>query len=304
MSNRPEVSLIIPIYNGADTLSDLIKRAINALESLAESFEIILVDDDSNRQTKDALQKIQNKHSFIQVHTLPTNRGMVHATMFGITKAHGNWLATIDDDLQYDPADLHLLKAVLKGEKRLVFGVPKQRMHGRIHGVLAQLGAFVFHRIYFRKYAEVVFFSTFRLMHASVFKSEDGIRNLFHIWEIDPTSMTHVEVSHQARMKGKSGHNFYRLLRHYRPFLLRMMRQTALVLIFIASLFSFYFFLSGGTTTADYHALLAGMPFERARNSLFLFAGTVLSIFLMIFLISDWLIDAKSRFKFEQISEE
>jgi glycosyltransferase involved in cell wall biosynthesis len=105
------VSVILPIYNEAENLQELLPELSATLEGLGRSYEIVIVDDGST----DRIGKVTDGLSGpkFQVIRLRRNSGQTAALMAGIRFSNGDVLITMDGDLQNDPADIPSLLAKL-----------------------------------------------------------------------------------------------------------------------------------------------------------------------------------------------
>ncbi|SHN09813.1 glycosyltransferase family 2 protein [Polaribacter sp. KT 15] len=104
-SKTPKVSVVIPCYNDKDYIIETIDSVLN---QSYQDFEVIIVDDGSNNETKDFLRKINNdKVSILE----QKNRGLSNARNNGFKKARGEYILTIDSDDTLDASFLR--KAVL-----------------------------------------------------------------------------------------------------------------------------------------------------------------------------------------------
>ena len=112
-----KLSIIIPSFNEAATLPEIIKR-INQVKLKVEK-EVIVVDDGSTDGTKKKLAKIKG---ILKVF-LKKNQGKGAAIRAGLNKATGDYILVQDADLEYDPNDIQsLLDPVLEGKAEVVYG--------------------------------------------------------------------------------------------------------------------------------------------------------------------------------------
>lgn len=116
------LSVVIPAKNEARTLAQLIGEIVRALRPLIQAaqadltgFEIIVVDDASTDSTQRVLWDLTLLYPELRGFRLAKSAGQSAATMAGICLAKGDWIATLDADLQNDPSDLVLLWKLLPG---------------------------------------------------------------------------------------------------------------------------------------------------------------------------------------------
>ncbi len=116
------LSVVVPAKDEAASLPQLIDEIALALRSLCDGglrrparFEIIVVDDASTDQTSSVLKGLAADYPELRGVVLEAGVGQSSATMAGIRAARGDWIATLDADLQNDPADLVGLWEALPG---------------------------------------------------------------------------------------------------------------------------------------------------------------------------------------------
>jgi glycosyltransferase involved in cell wall biosynthesis len=128
--NRTVLSVIIPVYNEAATVANVVHR----LRSVSLNLQLVAVDDassDGSGATLDDL-KVQGLLDFVVHH--PRNLGKGAAIRTGISVASGDIIVIQDADLEYDPEDLpRLIQPIVDGKADAVFG---SRFLGSEHRVL------------------------------------------------------------------------------------------------------------------------------------------------------------------------
>lgn len=118
MQTNHTLSIIIPIYNEEDNITPLIDRVYEGLTDFALPWELILVDDGSSDNSMERMeQERERRGNHIQVLELQRNYGQTAAMQAGIDHAKGTLLATLDGDLQNDPADIPRMVEKLLDEK-------------------------------------------------------------------------------------------------------------------------------------------------------------------------------------------
>jgi glycosyltransferase involved in cell wall biosynthesis len=127
MSDRPLVSVVVPIFNGADLVAPCQAALSPVLDRIAGGAEVLYVDDGSSDGTLDALREAQAKDARVRIVELAANFGQHAAFTAGFEHARGRYLVTMDADLQCDPADIPQLLAPLEHGYDLVSGVRRER---------------------------------------------------------------------------------------------------------------------------------------------------------------------------------
>ncbi|MEO8038794.1 MAG: glycosyltransferase family 2 protein [Betaproteobacteria bacterium] len=101
-----QVSIVIPIYNEADNLADLVTQVHDAIAPTGRSFELICVDDGSRDGSARKLESLALERPWLKPVYLIRNYGQSTALQAGFDVAEGDYVVTLDGDLQNDPADM------------------------------------------------------------------------------------------------------------------------------------------------------------------------------------------------------
>ncbi len=120
----PAVSVIVPAFRTAHTLEAAID---SILKQTLQDFEILLVEDHSEDDTLRVAQELAARDPRITLFALEHNRGQAHALNYGIARARGQWIATLDADDVYLPERLATL--VECGEREGVEMVADNQRH-------------------------------------------------------------------------------------------------------------------------------------------------------------------------------
>lgn len=120
MSAGVILSVILPVYNEAESLPLLWKELGEVLPGLAESAEVIFVDDGSTDGSADVVHTLAKDEPRIRLLRFEANAGLSAAFYAGFQAARGRIIATMDSDLQSDPRDLAALMARLQDADAVV----------------------------------------------------------------------------------------------------------------------------------------------------------------------------------------
>ena len=103
---RPEISIVIPLRDEEDNVEPLIRELTSVMATVGRPYEVILVDDGSEDATFGRLQRLQGSDPQLRVIQFERNFGQTAAFAAGFAHARGDFVVTLDGDLQNDPADI------------------------------------------------------------------------------------------------------------------------------------------------------------------------------------------------------
>lgn len=136
MTSSGGISVIIPLYNEAESIGPLFEQLCPVLRSLSRPYEVILVDDGSEDGTASAMSRIAGTDQHVRLITLRRNFGQTAALMAGIDHAAGEIIVPMDGDGQNDPADIPALLAKLEEGYDVVSGWRQGRQDAPIRRTL------------------------------------------------------------------------------------------------------------------------------------------------------------------------
>jgi glycosyltransferase involved in cell wall biosynthesis len=126
---RPKISAVVTVYNEEPNIKPLVEQLTAALQGL--EYEIVYVDDGSTDGTLRELYSID--HPRLKVVELRKNYGQSSALMAGIEAAEGEFISTMDGDLQNDPADIPMMLEMAENEDLdMVAGERANRQDGMV----------------------------------------------------------------------------------------------------------------------------------------------------------------------------
>jgi glycosyltransferase involved in cell wall biosynthesis len=121
-------SIVVPLHNERENVTDLYARLKSVMEASGESFEMVLVDDGSIDGTFALLREIAAVDSRVTVVKLRRNFGQTAGLAAGFDHARGEYIIAMDGDLQHDPADIPLFLEKIAEGYDIVSGWRKNRV--------------------------------------------------------------------------------------------------------------------------------------------------------------------------------
>jgi glycosyltransferase involved in cell wall biosynthesis len=133
------ISVVVPVYAGELTLPTLVKEILlltdefsTAAGHLAKVSEVVLVHDHGPDGSARVIRELAVEHPVVRPVWLSRNYGQHAATLAGMASAGGEWIVTLDEDGQHDPADIPaLLDRAMDQQVGVVYARP---VNGRQHG--------------------------------------------------------------------------------------------------------------------------------------------------------------------------
>lgn len=222
-----KISIIVPVFNGEGTLSELYSRIEFTLKDSFE-YEVLFIHDGGTSSSWMAITKLKDQHgSKIKAIKLTRNFGQHNAIICGIEKAKGDLIITMDEDLQHAPEDiLKLLTCQNQNDSDIVYGAYVKRKHSGIRniasGVLNRLLRMAIpglHKDY----------SAFRLIKTNIAKQIIGMKSSYTFIDgylsriTDKVSST--PVSHFRSEIGPSSYSLMKLIWHFVSIILEYSRN-------------------------------------------------------------------------------
>jgi dolichol-phosphate mannosyltransferase len=106
MPSAPAISFVIPCYNEAGNLPELLRALRAAVQPLGLSHEFVITDDCSQDNSWAVLKELAAADPRVRGQRFARNCGQSAALWAGMKAARGEWIVTLDADLQNDPRDL------------------------------------------------------------------------------------------------------------------------------------------------------------------------------------------------------
>ncbi len=209
-----DLSVVIPVYNGAAMLASLCARLVRVCEAIG-TFEIVLADDGSTDGSDQAIAGLCAADPRVVGVILSRNFGQHNATLAGMAASRGRLVVTMDQDLQNPPEELPRLVAALRSGYDVVYGLPARRAHGWFRNVTSELTKWWGRRVFPTAVGGT--FSSFRALDRWVVLQLLGYQTRFvYLDGLISWTTAHVgavEVRND-RSDHRSQYNLGRLVRH------------------------------------------------------------------------------------------
>lgn len=212
---QPELSLVIPVYNGSRTIGPLVEHVMKVFGTA--SFEIVLVNDGSSDTSEAVCAELASKFpqhvSFVH---LSRNFGEHNAVLAGFTQARGRYIAVLDDDGQNPPEEIvRMLDELKRKNLDVVYGHYIEKKHSWFRNLGSRfndrIATLMLHK------PRELYLSSFKVMNRFIvdeitkyhgpFPYTDGL-----IYRVT-RNIGQIPVEHRASAGGSSRYTFRRLVR-------------------------------------------------------------------------------------------
>lgn len=209
------VSVVVPVYNGANTLDVLTERLKTVLPNVAERFELVLVNDDSPDNSWEVINRLAKTYPWVRGVALMRNAGQHNATLCGIREARYDVIVTMDDDLQNPPEYMAQLLAKIDEGYDVVYGVPRKRQQVWWKGLFSALVKRSISSVMgMRTVRDIGAFRAFRSNLRKAFAHYDGPDVLVDVLLSWGTSrFASVQVDEAPREAGVSNYSLWKLVK-------------------------------------------------------------------------------------------
>ncbi len=208
--NQPLLSVVITVYNEEDNIQPLLKATYAALSGM--DYEVILVEDGSTDRTVAEVKKYANTRTKLVIFN--RNYGQTTALAAGIDQASGEYIATMDGDLQNDPTDLPgMLQKAIDEEWDVVAGRRANRKDGFVlRKIPSKIANWIIRNstnVHLKDYG-----CTLRVYKAEIAQNM-GLYGELHrfipvLAKQEGAKMTEVDVKHHPRIHGTSKYGLSR----------------------------------------------------------------------------------------------
>ena len=210
---EPRLSIVIPLYNEEENLEPLVDELTAALDGLEYGYEVLLVDDGSRDGSPQVLARLAAADPRLRVLRQPRNQGQSAAFAAGFRHARGEIIATLDADLQNDPADLPDMLAELD-DCDVVCGVRTDRHDSFVRRASSRIANSARNRLTGESITDVgCSLRVMRTRHARRVVPFDGMhRFLPTLLRMEGARIKEVPVRHRPRLRGVSKYGIHNRL--------------------------------------------------------------------------------------------
>lgn len=239
----PGISVVVPVYNSAQTLPALVRRLGPVLQATGRPFELILVNDGSRDRSWETIQELSRQHGWVRGIGFMRNYGQHNALLAGVRAARYEVTATMDDDLQHPPEELPKLLAKLAEGHDVVYGPPENPRHGLLRDLASLITKFALQSAVGADTARLA--SAYRVFRTPLRDAFAAYHSPFVSLDVlltwGTTRFAALRVRHAPREAGKSNYTFAQLVRHA----LNMLTGFSVLPLQLASIIGFGFTVFG-----------------------------------------------------------
>jgi glycosyltransferase involved in cell wall biosynthesis len=243
LSNTVTISIVVPVFSGEDYLAELVAQIDKLRLRWQEAgldlliSDAIFVLDEPADHSRPLLCNLAETHSWVRVVDLSRNYGQHSATVAGILYSSGDWVVTLDEDLQHHPLQIEtLLKTACSGGADVVYALPQDSVHGGgYRDRFSRMIKFMIASLSGNRFVQS--FNSFRLIRGDIARAASSICAQYTYFDVAVTWFTEriatvrMEMSDDRYMsKKQSGYRFSTLIHHAKRLILtsdfRVLRFT------------------------------------------------------------------------------
>lgn len=212
--SRPEISIVVPVFNEEDNLDHLFERLFPVLDGLDSTFEVIAIDDGSSDRSLEILERQKSARPELEIVRLARNFGQHPAVLAGLVHSRGGLVVTMDADLQNPPEEIPQIVSAMRAGHDLVNTSRKDRHDSLFRRMASAANCWLTRRLsgvtledfgsMLRGYDRSVVDALTSHMEFRAFVPALGM-----IYARNPTE---IPIRHEARAGGRSKYSLLKLL--------------------------------------------------------------------------------------------
>jgi undecaprenyl-phosphate 4-deoxy-4-formamido-L-arabinose transferase len=207
------LSVVVPVYNGAKTIVQLVETLQVVLQQY--DFEIILINDGSHDDSEKVCKILEAKNSNLKFYSLRKNFGEFNAVMCGLNHVEGKYSVIIDDDFQNPPSEI--MKMVDKAQSGN-FDVVYSYYYEKKHNFFRNFGSWIVNRLttsLLQKPSDL-YLSSFKLINFEIVQEIIKYKGPYPYIDALIFRVTNnvgkIQVLHNTRLEGESNYTLKRLI--------------------------------------------------------------------------------------------
>ena len=209
------ISVVVPVYNSAATVLELVDRTEKALVELGTGFEMIMVEDGSSDDSWKQVRLAAEGRPWVIPIRLTRNYGQHNALLCGLRRAQFSQTITMDDDLQHPPEAIKELAHSLK-EWDVVYGTAVTQQQTPLRSIASTVVRYILSRTMGTDAARHI--SAFRIFRTELRRGFSEYQSPFVSIDVllswTTSRFSYVQLEHQPRKMGKSNYTFRKLISH------------------------------------------------------------------------------------------
>ena len=235
-----KISFVIPCYNSAKTIRDVVNEIITTVQKRKDDYEIILVNDCSTDNVWEVIKSLGKENNRIKGICFAKNFGQHSALMAGYNKASGDVVVSLDDDGQTPANELYSLINKLNDGYDVVYASYGHKQHSVARNMGTKLNNIMCEKL-LGKPRELTITSYFVAKKFVI----DEVKKYVNSYAYVPglvlrvtQNISSVPVNHRARQEGRSGYSFFKLIslwmNGFTAFSVKPLRISTFIGMFVA----------------------------------------------------------------------
>jgi len=270
-----KISIVIPVYNSETIVSKTVDEILKETNKHNLNIEILLINDGSPDNSWSIIKKLAQDISEVKSINLIKNFGQHNAVLCGFENATGDYVITMDDDLQNPPSEIiHLVDKVKENKDYdLVFGKFREKRHASYRKLGTKLIGYLNEKV-FNKPKNITL-TNFRIIKKDVIervlKHNTAYPYIPGLLLMYSTNIANVMVEHHDRFDGKSNYTFKKifslisnLLINYSSYPLKVLSTIGFIVSSLSFFIGLFFLMSGligGVKVAGWTTLVVLVSF-------------------------------------------
>lgn len=239
-------SIVVPVYNSEKTLEELYIRIRDVFDhTMKENFELILVDDSSRDNSYEVMEKLHKADSRVKIIQMAKNFGQHPALLCGFSFAKGDFIITMDDDLQHRPEEIPKMAAAIneRDDVDVIIAKYENRKHNFIRKLGTKISIYATSKMLHKDPNLEI--TSFRLMRRfiveAILNTNTHLPQIGNLLVQSSNRIINIPVQHDSRKVGRSNYTFRHLAR---DLIYDITSNSAFPLILVRDLGIFSFIIS------------------------------------------------------------